>query len=50
MDNVVRETIRTEIKATLSDKGSRNEVANMQIEKFKKKTDKRLSGLLSRIR
>ena len=37
MDNVLRETIRTEIKAILSDKESRNEAPNTQIEKFKKK-------------
>ena len=50
MDNVLRETIRTEIKAILVDKESRNEVPKTQTEKCKKKTDKRLSGLLSRIR
>ena len=50
MDNVLRETIRTEIKAILGDKESRNEAPKMQTEKCKKKTDKRLSGLLSRIK
>ena len=50
MDNVLRETIRTEIKAILGDKESRNEAPKMKTEKCKKKTDKRLSGLLSRIR
>ena len=47
MNNVLRETILTEIKG---DEESRNEESKTQTEKCKKKTDKRLSGLLSRIR
>ena len=47
---VLRETICFEIKAILGDKESRNETPKTQTEKCKKKTDKRLSGLLSRIR
>ena len=50
MDNVLRQTICTEIKAILDDKESRNGAPKMQTEKCKKKTEKRLSGLLSRIR
>ena len=50
MDNVLREIICTEIKAILGDKEPRNEAPKTQTEKCKKKTDKRLSGLLSRIR
>ena len=50
MDKVLRETIRTEIKAILGDKESRNEAPKTQTDNCKKKTDKRLSGLLSRIR
>ena len=50
MDNVPRETIRTKIKAILGNNESRNKAPKTQIEKCKKKTDERLSGLLSRIR
>ena len=50
MDKVLRETIRTEIKAILGAKESRNEAPKTQTEKCKKKTHRRLSGLLSRIR
>ena len=50
MDNVLRETIRSETKAILGDKESRNEAHKTQTENCKKKSDKRLSGLLSRIR
>ena len=50
MDNVLTERIRTEIKAILGDKESRNGAPKTQTEKCKKKNDKRLSGLLSRIR
>ena len=50
MDNVLRQTICTEIKAILGDKESRNGAPKMQTEKCKKKTEKRLSRLLSRIR
>ena len=37
MDNVLRETIFTEIKAILGDKESRNETPKTQTEKYKKK-------------
>ena len=37
MDNVLRETIRTEIKAILGDKESRNETPKTQTEKCRKK-------------
>ena len=50
MNNVLGETIRPEIKAILGDKESRNEAPKTETKKCKKKTDKRLSGLLSRIR
>ena len=50
MDNVLRETICTEINAILGDKESRNEAPKTQTKKWMKKTHKRLSGLLSRIR
>ena len=50
MDNVLRETIRTEIKEILGDEESRNEASKTQTGKCKKKTDKRVSGLLSRIK
>ena len=50
MDNVLRETIRSETKAILGDKESRNEAHKTQTENCKKKSGKRLSGLLSRIR
>ena len=50
MDNVLREIIRAEIKVILGDRESRNEAPILKTEKCKKKTDKRLSGLHSRIR
>ena len=50
MDNILRETVRTEIKAIPGNEESRNKAPKMQTGKCKKKTDKRLSGLLSRIR
>ena len=50
MNNVLGETIRPEIKAILGDKESRNEAPKTQTEKCKKKTHKKLSGLLSKIR
>ena len=37
MDNVLRETVHTEIKAILGDKESRNEAPKTQTEKCKKK-------------
>ena len=37
MDNVLRETTRTEIKPILGDKESRNEAPKTQTEKCKKK-------------
>ena len=49
MDNALRETIRTEIKAILGDKEFRNEAPKTETEKCKKKTNKKLSGLLRRI-
>ena len=42
MDNVLRETIRSETKAILGDKESRNEAHKTQTENCKKKSDKRL--------
>ena len=50
MANVFRETICTEIKAPLGDKECRNGTPETHTEKFKKKTDKRLTGLFSRSR
>ena len=44
MDNALRETIRTEIKAIMGDKEFRNEAPKTETEKCKKKTNKKLSG------